>query len=272
MNAGNGRPLTPAHPGCPGIRGALPLRLHRRTFLVPLDYQGAPEPWMHCVAPSRFPFASGIHGFTLIELMVTLAVAAILLTGVVPMFENVINDTRTTSRANAIVGGLGFARATSVYSGKNVVLCPSTDGQHCWRSMHWDRGWIAFLDRNANGVRDTADDLLRVCAGHARRRDHHQCGTHPNHFSQHRHPPESGFQRRLQYHVYVLRSTRPQPFPCRKPLQYRPSADHQTRPARQSSAMPALARSLDQPCPRRYHLRSHSAMFPGSSVGRAGDC
>ncbi len=48
---------------------------------------------MHFVEPARFAFDPAAYGFTLIELMVTLAVSAILLTGVIPMFENVINDT-----------------------------------------------------------------------------------------------------------------------------------------------------------------------------------
>lgn len=112
--------------------------------------------------PIRLDHATTLSGgFTLIELVTTLAIAAILVTSVVPSMQSMVNDTRMASRVNTLVSGLAAARAKTIYSGYNVVLCPSLDGKTCWKDMHWQRGWIAFLDRNADGNRDASDEVLR---------------------------------------------------------------------------------------------------------------
>lgn len=100
-------------------------------------------------------------GFTLSELLITLGITGVLVTGVVPTMQRMVSNARMTTRVNAIVTSLAQARAKSIYSGHHVVLCPSTDGEQCRKEVRWDRGWIVFLDRNANRVRDGNEQLLR---------------------------------------------------------------------------------------------------------------
>lgn len=101
------------------------------------------------------------RGFTLVELMSTLAIAAIVLTQLVPPFQGLVQDSRRAARVNALLTGLSQARAKSIYSGHNVILCPSTDGVICAKTPRWDQGWIVYLDRNADGTRTPDETVLR---------------------------------------------------------------------------------------------------------------
>ncbi len=86
-------------------------------------------------------------GFTLIELMVTVSVLAILLGIGVPSFRAMIEGNRITTVANDLVSGLQFARSEAVKRGANVTLCSTNDQSTC--SGTWVEGWVA---RNAGGA------------------------------------------------------------------------------------------------------------------------
>ncbi len=101
------------------------------------------------------------NGFTLIELMVTLIVAAILLTVAVPNFSRLVESNRVTGAANELVGALNAARSEAVRAGADFVMCASSDGQEC--SGDWQDGWLVFLDADDDGEVDDPDtDIVRV--------------------------------------------------------------------------------------------------------------
>jgi type IV fimbrial biogenesis protein FimT len=62
------------------------------------------------------------RGFTLLELMVTVAVLAILLTVGVPSFRDLIQNNRVTTQTNELVTALNFARAEAVKRGRSVQV------------------------------------------------------------------------------------------------------------------------------------------------------
>ena len=69
-----------------------------------------------------------LRGFTLIELMITLAVAAILLTVAVPSFQTLIKRNALTARTNNFIADLHFARGEAAKRGSDVSVCPSSNG------------------------------------------------------------------------------------------------------------------------------------------------
>ena len=96
-------------------------------------------------------------GFTLIELIVTVALAAILLTIGVPSFQEMMRNNRAATHANEILTGLNFARSEAGKRGRDVSICPATG---CGET-NWSEGWIVFADLNNNGAAD-AGEILRV--------------------------------------------------------------------------------------------------------------
>lgn len=105
------------------------------------------------------------RGFTLLELMITVSVAAILLALGVPGMQDFIRNNRRAAEVNNLVTALHTARSESVSRNQRVGICPSTDGINCAASTTWETGWIVYVDADGDGTRDTADeDLLRVDA------------------------------------------------------------------------------------------------------------
>lgn len=105
------------------------------------------------------------HGFTLIELMVTLLVAAILLGVAVPNFSRLVESNRVTAATNELVAALNGARSEAVRRGRDVVICASDDGNDCGAANGWRDGWLMFGDTDGNGALDAGEEVLRVVGG-----------------------------------------------------------------------------------------------------------
>ncbi|MFT3806026.1 GspH/FimT family pseudopilin [Arenimonas sp.] len=111
-------------------------------------------------------------GFTLIELMVTVAIVSILLIVAVPSFQTVMNSNRLTTAANEFVGAVQLGRAEAIRNNRRVVLCLSTNPNAAAASVACAAdnstnatGWIVFVDTNTNGAYNNGTDrLLRVAA------------------------------------------------------------------------------------------------------------
>ena len=100
-------------------------------------------------------------GFSLIELLVTLATGVILLGIGVPSFQAFAAGNQQASEINRFVRHLNLARSEAVKTGRDHVLCPSRDMTWCLDDTAWDEGYILFEDRNENGLRDPQEALLR---------------------------------------------------------------------------------------------------------------
>ena len=100
------------------------------------------------------------RGFTLIELMVTVAVLAVLVTIAAPTFIRIIHANRLTTAANEIVGALQTARMEAIRRNGRVVLCPTTDGAACSTTNDWTR-LIVFADTDSNGSVSTGEEVIK---------------------------------------------------------------------------------------------------------------
>ncbi len=100
-------------------------------------------------------------GFTLIELMVTLSVAAILIAVAVPSFGLMISNNRISTSASAFNQTLNLARNEAVRRGTLVFVCRSNDQANCTNTP-WDRGWLVWVDLdNSNNLNDP-NEVIRV--------------------------------------------------------------------------------------------------------------
>lgn len=102
-------------------------------------------------------------GFTLIEIMVTLALAIVILSVGVPSFQSMIKDNRKVTAINDLRGALALARSTAITQRQRVTVCKSADNSSCTDDGDWSQGWIVFADPNdPAGTRDNTETILRV--------------------------------------------------------------------------------------------------------------
>ena len=99
------------------------------------------------------------RGFTLLELMVTLAVAAVLAALAAPSFQSAIATSRLKAQANDIVGAIAMARSEAIRRGTRVTICKSGNQTSCATTGNWEQGWISFIDttRDATATAATVD-------------------------------------------------------------------------------------------------------------------
>ena len=102
-------------------------------------------------------------GFTLVELMITLVLVAILATIGVPSFMSLIANNRLTTQANELVSSLNLARSEAIKRNTRVTVCRSSTGTSCGGT--WSNGWIVFVDAGTAGSVDAGDEILRVRNG-----------------------------------------------------------------------------------------------------------
>lgn len=99
------------------------------------------------------------RGFTLIEIMVTVAVTVILLAVAVPNYISFMRSNKLSTNVNTFVQALQFARLEA--RGRGATLCASSDQTTC-NSKVWSDGWIVFSDYDSSGTLNGNDEILRV--------------------------------------------------------------------------------------------------------------
>jgi type IV fimbrial biogenesis protein FimT len=116
----------------------------------------------------------GSFGFTLVELIVTITIVGILSALAGPSLTTLIANQRLSSQANDLLSDLTFSRSEAVKRSSNftsdfgVTICKSADPNAATPSCNvtvataWTSGRIVFIDNNGDGVRDAADQVLRI--------------------------------------------------------------------------------------------------------------
>lgn len=103
-----------------------------------------------------------VLGFTLVELMVTIAVMAILLSIAAPNFSDMLKTNRVQSQMRDLYSQLNYARSEAVSRRKTVLLCHSSNASTCGGT--WNNGWVVCIANSTNTDCDTTSskNLLRV--------------------------------------------------------------------------------------------------------------
>jgi len=110
--------------------------------------------------PLRRSFRKGFHGFSLIEVVITLVLTALLLSQAVPAFSAFMARNRLAAATNDVRGCLSFARQSAVTQGEPVAVCPGDSSAGCLSD--WSIGkWLVFADSDHDGRLDGGESLLR---------------------------------------------------------------------------------------------------------------
>lgn len=86
-------------------------------------------------------------GFTLVELMLALAIAAVLAAIGAPAMAGLLARTHELAAESQVYDGLNHARQLAVMHNTRVRVCPSNDGHHCGDGHDWQAGWIIVPER-----------------------------------------------------------------------------------------------------------------------------
>ena len=106
------------------------------------------------------------RGFSLLELLMTVTLAALVLTLGLPSFGNLVADKRLRAETDALFHAVHLARKASIVRRRVVSLCPSSDRRSCDHGTDWSNGWILFADadRDEPPQVDEGEDVLMVHA------------------------------------------------------------------------------------------------------------
>jgi len=110
-----------------------------------------------------------VIGLTLVELMIVLAMMAVVTSLAAPSFRSLWVTRSVRTAAEALLGDFRYARSEALKRLRPVLVCQSSNGTSCTREgAAWADGWIVFIDSNGNAQVDAAsadgpaEDLLRV--------------------------------------------------------------------------------------------------------------
>ncbi|MEM1110601.1 MAG: GspH/FimT family pseudopilin [Pseudomonadota bacterium] len=103
-------------------------------------------------------------GFTVIELMIVLTVAAVILSVAVPTFETIVKNNRLYTQSNDFYLSLMRARSEALARVQRVTVCPANSGFSNCSGTTWENGWIVFVEDFAsqNGSVDAGEDIILV--------------------------------------------------------------------------------------------------------------
>jgi type IV fimbrial biogenesis protein FimT len=99
------------------------------------------------------------NGFTLVELMVTVAIVAILLAIALPSFQGSFRSNRVATATNELLASLSLARSEAIRNTRGAAVCASTNGTACGGG--WNDGWLVWRDNDGDGAIDAGEPIVR---------------------------------------------------------------------------------------------------------------
>lgn len=101
-------------------------------------------------------------GWTLVELLMALAIGAALITLAIPSYHGWIADQKLANHARALASSMSLARSEAIKRGARVNLCNSADLRSCAAKGSWDSGFLMYVDVNRDGNVDAGEPVLRI--------------------------------------------------------------------------------------------------------------
>ena len=106
-------------------------------------------------------YLSRQFGVTALELMVTMAIIAILLATGVPAFKNYSWNLRMRSAIDMLQTDMNLARGRAISHNIQTIICPATGSSECSGISRWQDGWIVFTDINGDRQKQDGEPLLK---------------------------------------------------------------------------------------------------------------
>ena len=117
-------------------------------------------------------------GHSLYELLMTLALFALLIGVGVPSLSGMVAHHRLRTDVDALFHAIHHARKASIVRRRVMSICPTLDGATCGGRDAWSAGWMMYVDVNRNGRFDD-EPVIR----HARIQPTHRVMANRNQFS-----------------------------------------------------------------------------------------
>jgi len=104
-------------------------------------------------------------GFTMLELVITMSIVAILAMIAVPGFQYVTTSNRVSTEVNGLLGDMQYARNEALKEGLPITICasanPTAVPPSCSGSTSWQSGWIVFPEPNSTQTVVPTSPILR---------------------------------------------------------------------------------------------------------------
>ena len=100
-------------------------------------------------------------GFTLLELLITVAIISIVMAIAVPSMTTFTQNDRLTTNINTMIGHLAYARSEAVKRSQQVSICSSNNATTCTGGS-WQDGWIVYIDADGDNSFTAGEEVLRA--------------------------------------------------------------------------------------------------------------
>lgn len=101
-------------------------------------------------------------GITLVEVIISLTIIAILSTIAVPSIQNILLNSRLSSNSMELSNAIFLARSEAIKRSRSVAVCESANGTSCTGSHNWKNGWLVWVDTNGDEILAVGEEVVQV--------------------------------------------------------------------------------------------------------------
>jgi len=98
-----------------------------------------------------------LAGFTLVELLVAVAIFGILMSVAAPGVQTFFERAKLSTQSNTLLSAINYGRSEAIKGGDTVSICARKPDDTCAVDGNWGRGWIIFFDSEVSGTKGIID-------------------------------------------------------------------------------------------------------------------